>query len=210
MTAALPGVPRRSGTDTLGGHTTRQLRNLCETVGLGDRDREVYARTLTEMLGAAADRPLDLPPPNPTFLSDDHTPVEFSLSFVPGAAPALRVLLEPGCAAGGLAQNGRLGLRAVREMAARWGFATDRLDELEDLFLPPSPKGPLALWCALELRPGGVPKVKVYLNPAATGQKRAATTVREALSRLGHRDAFAALPPHDRHLFFALDLGDWA
>ncbi|USQ84394.1 prenyltransferase [Streptomyces phaeoluteigriseus] len=210
VTAARPGGPRRSGTETLGGHTSRQLRNLCEIVGLTAHDGEVYARTLTEMLGAAAERPLDLPPPNPTFLSDDHTPVEFSLSFVPGAAPTLRVLLEPGCAAGGLARNGRLGLRAVRETTARWGFATDRLDELEDLFLPPSPEGPLALWCALELRPGGVPKVKVYLNPAAGGQKRAAATVGEALRRLGHRDAFAALPPHDRHLFFALDLGDWA
>ncbi|MEU9664286.1 tryptophan dimethylallyltransferase family protein [Streptomyces bobili] len=210
MTAVRPGAQRPSAPDTLGGHTTRQLRNLCEIVGLTGHDGEVYARTLTDMLGAAAERPLDLPPPNPTFLSDDHTPVEFSLSFVPGAAPTLRVLVEPGCAAGGLAQNGRLGLRAVREAAARWGFATDRLDELEDLFLPPAPEGPLALWCALELRPGGVPKVKVYLNPAATGHKRAAATVREALRRLGHRDAFAALPPNDRHLFFALDLGDWA
>ncbi|MFJ4691156.1 tryptophan dimethylallyltransferase family protein [Streptomyces sp. NPDC088766] len=210
MTATRPGAPGPVGTDTLGGHTSRQLLGLCEVVGLTAHDAEVYARTLTAMLGAAAERPLDLPPPNPTFLSDDHTPVEFSLSFVPGAAPALRVLLEPGCAAGDLARNGRLGLRAVREAAARWGVATDRLDELEDLFLPPSPEGPFALWCALELRPGGVPKVKVYLNPAATGRGHAAATVREALRRLGHHDAFAALPPHDRHLFFALDLGDWA
>ncbi|MEV6616380.1 tryptophan dimethylallyltransferase family protein [Streptomyces sp. NPDC051051] len=210
MTAVRPGAPGLVGTDTLGGHTTRQLLRLCEVVGLTAHDAEVYARTLTAMLGAAAARPLDLPPPNPTFLSDDHTPVEFSLSFVPGAAPTLRVLLEPGCAFGDLAQNGRRGLRAVREMAARWGFATDRLDELEDLFLPASPEGPFALWCALELRPGGVPKVKVYLNPAATGRGHAAATVREALRRLGHHDAFAALPPHDRHLFFALDLGDWA
>ncbi|MFF9063271.1 tryptophan dimethylallyltransferase family protein [Streptomyces sp. NPDC014882] len=210
MTAARPGAPRPAGTDTLGGHTARQLLGLCEVVGLSAHDAGVYARTLTAMLGAAAERPLDLPPPNPTFLSDDHTPVEFSLSFVPGAAPALRVLLEPGCAAGGPARNGPAGLRAVREAAARWGFATDRLDELEDLFLPASPEGPFALWCALELRPGGVPKAKVYLNPAANGRGHAAATVREALRRLGHHDAFAALPPHDRHLFFALDLGDWA
>ncbi|MGV9944350.1 tryptophan dimethylallyltransferase family protein [Streptomyces sp. NPDC003401] len=210
MTATRPGAPGPAGTDTLGGHTTRQLLGLCDVVGLTAHDAEVYARTLTVMLGAAAGRPLDLPPPNPTFLSDDHTPVEFSLSFVPGAAPTLRVLLEPGCAAGDPARNGRLGLRAVREAAARWGFATDRLDELEDLFLPPSPEGPFALWCALELRPGGVPGVKVYLNPAANGYGRAAATVREALRRLGHHDAFAALPPHDRHLFLALDLGDWA
>ncbi|MER5929018.1 tryptophan dimethylallyltransferase family protein [Streptomyces sp. NPDC002054] len=167
-----------------------------------------YAQTLLTVLGPAADRPLDLPP-EPSFLSDDHTPVEFSLAFVPDADPTLRVLLEPGYGAGSLAENGRVGLRAVREMARRWGFGTTQLDDLEDLFFPPDPEGPLALWCALELLPGGVPKAKVYLNPAARGQKRSAATVREALRRLGHRRAFAALPEGDRHLFFALDLGDW-
>ncbi|MEU2280396.1 tryptophan dimethylallyltransferase family protein [Streptomyces sp. NPDC013178] len=209
MTTQGLDAPRPAGTDTLGAHTVRQLLRLCEVAGLAGEDAEIYARTLTEMLGPVAARPLDLPPATPTFLSDDHTPVEFSLAFVPDTAPTLRVLLEPGSGAGGLAQSGRTGLHIVREAARAWGFTTDRLDELEDLFFPPSPEGPLALWCALELRPGGIPKVKVYLNPAASGQKRAARTVREALHRLGHRQAFAALPPSDRHLFFALDLGDW-
>ncbi|MFF9281874.1 tryptophan dimethylallyltransferase family protein [Streptomyces griseosporeus] len=197
----------RSG--TLGTLTAGQLRRLCAVAGLDPADADGYARTLVGALGPVADRPLDLPPVTPTFLSDDHTPVEYSLSFTPGAAPALRVLLEPGCGAGSLARSGRAGLAAVREMARRWDFSTAVLDELEDLFLPPAPEGPLALWCALELRPGGVPRVKVYLNPAARGAGRAAATVREALRRLGHRRAFDVLPAADRHLFFALDLGDW-
>lgn len=202
-----PGTPPAA--DTLGGHTARQLLRLCEVAGLGGADANAYARTLTEVLGPVARRRLDLPPPTPSFLSDDHTPVEFSISFAAGEAPTLRVLLEPGSGVGDLAQSGRTGLRAIRELARRWDFSTDRLDELEDLFLPPSPQGPFALWCALELRSGGVPKVKVYLNPAASGAARSAATVREALRRLGHRQAFAALPEADRHLFFALDLGDW-
>jgi DMATS type aromatic prenyltransferase len=177
-------------------------------VGLNGADSAEYGQTLLTVLGPAAERPLDVPPEE-TFLSDDHTPVEFSLAFVPQAAPTLRVLLEPGYGAGGLAENGRVGLRVVREMAGRWGFDTERLDELEDLFFPPEPEGPLALWCALELLPGGIPRAKVYLNPAASGQERSAATVREALRRLGHRQAFAALPEGDRPLFFALDLGDW-
>ncbi|MFH8798987.1 tryptophan dimethylallyltransferase family protein [Streptomyces sp. NPDC017936] len=209
MSAHRSGPPRTPGAGTLGGLAAHQLLRLCEVAGLDDADAEVYARTLTGMLGTVAERPLDLPPATPTFLSDDHTPVEFSLAFVPGAEPSLRVLLEPGGGAGGPARSGRAGLRIVREAARRWGFTTDRLDELEDLFFPPAPEGPLALWCALELRPGGVPKVKVYVNPAASGQERAAATVREALRRLGHHQAFDALPPGDRLLFFALDLGDW-
>ncbi|MCY0950020.1 tryptophan dimethylallyltransferase family protein [Streptomyces sp. H27-S2] len=195
--------------ETLGGHAARQMLRLCEAAGLSGADCADYARTLLAVLGPAGERPLDLPPPERSFLSDDHTPVEFSLSFVANAAPTLRVLLEPGFGAGSLEQNGRTGLRVIHELARRWGFDTTRLDELEDLFFPPDPEGPLALWCALELLPGGVPKVKVYLNPAASGRDRAAATVREALHRLGHRQAFAALPEGDRHLFFALDLGAW-
>ncbi|MFF3314636.1 tryptophan dimethylallyltransferase family protein [Streptomyces sp. NPDC003035] len=172
-------------------------------------DSAEYARTLLTVLGPVAERRLDLPPPDRSFLSDDHTPVEFSLAFVPNADPTLRVLLEPGCGADSLRENGLVGLRVVREMARRWGFDTKRLDELEDLFFPPAPQGPLALWCALELLPGGIPRMKVYLNPAASGQERSAATVREALQRLGHQQAFTALPEGDRHLFFALDLGDW-
>ncbi|QGZ52731.1 prenyltransferase [Streptomyces sp. QHH-9511] len=204
-----PGVPKTPDAETLGGHTARQVLRLCEAAGLDGADSAAYARTVLTALGPVAERPLDLPPPDDSFLSDDHTPVEFSLSFVPNAEPTLRVLLEPGCGAGSLAENGRTGLRVVREMARRWGFSTRSLDELEDLFFPPDPQGPLALWCALELLPGGVPRVKVYLNPAASGQERSADTVREALHRLGHRQAFTALPEGDRHLFFALDLGDW-
>ncbi|WP_367319724.1 tryptophan dimethylallyltransferase family protein [Streptomyces sp. HUAS ZL42] len=209
MTKFRPGAPKTPDAETLGGHTARQLLRLCEAAGLGGADSAAYARTLLTALGPVAERPLHLPPPDHSFLSDDHTPVEFSLSFVPNAAPTLRVLLEPGCGADTLAQNGHTGLQAVREMAKRWGFDTHRLDALEDLFFPSAPQGPLALWCALELRPGGVPKIKVYLNPAASGPERSAETVREALRRLGHRQAFAALPEGDRHLFFALDLGDW-
>ncbi|MFI8100489.1 tryptophan dimethylallyltransferase family protein [Streptomyces sp. NPDC086023] len=208
LTGAAGGV--LPGAGTLGGFTAEQLLRLCEVAGLGADDAEAYAHTLVSALGPAAERPLDLPPPNRTYLSDDHTPVEFSLSFTRGGTPALRVLLEPGCGVGSPAENGRAGLRAVREMARLWNFSTDRLDDLADLFFPADPQGPFALWCALELVPGGVPRVKVYLNPAASGQERSAGTVREALRRLGHDRAYASLPGADGYPFLALDLGDWA
>ncbi|MGA5819106.1 tryptophan dimethylallyltransferase family protein [Kitasatospora sp. NPDC094028] len=194
---------------TLGGLTAGQLRRLCRVAGLGARDAEDYGQVLRESLGLVADRPLDLPPPYRTFLSDDHTPVEYSLSFQADAPPALRVLLEPGCGAAGWSENGKIGLAFVRELARRWDFTTRCLDEVEDLFFPSEPQGPLALWCALELCAGGVPKVKVYLNPSARGADRATETLREALERLGHRQAFASLPPGDGYPFLAMDLGAW-
>ncbi|NGO73471.1 prenyltransferase, partial [Streptomyces boncukensis] len=202
-------APAATAGTTLGEHTAGQLRRLGGIAGLSHQDTESYARALAETLGATAERPLALPPPSSTFLSDDHTPVEFSLAFRPGAPPTLRVLVDPGCAAGGLAEGGRTGLAVVRGMAHRWTFPTAQLEALEDLFFPRDPRGPLALWYAWELRPGGVPRVKVYLNPGARGPEPAAATVREALERLGHRRAFEALPPADGHPFLALDLGDW-
>jgi DMATS type aromatic prenyltransferase len=199
-----------SGAPTLGALTAGQLVRLCDVAGLGLADAYAYATVLIEALGPVAERPLDLPPVYRTYLSDDHTPVEYSLSFLPDGAPALRVLLEPGYPAGGrMDRNGRAGLRLMRDMAQRWNVTTDPLDQLEDLFFPPNPEGPLALLCALELRPGGVPRVKVYLNPAARGEERSAETVGEALRRLGHRRAFASLPAADGYPFLALDLGDW-
>ncbi|GAV45095.1 tryptophan dimethylallyltransferase family protein [Streptomyces acidiscabies] len=207
MTATAPRVG--DGAPTLGALTVGQLLRLCDISGLAPADAERYAAVLLTALGPVAERPLDLPPPTRTFLSDDHTPVEFSLAHLPGEPPALRVLVEPGCLEPDLAGNGRTGLAVVHELARAWNFSTVQLDALTDLFLPDDPHGPLALWIALELRPGGVPAVKVYLNPSASGPARAAATVREALQRLGHPEAFDSLPDADGYPFLALDLGDW-
>lgn len=198
------------GGTTLGEHVLGQLRRLGPIAGLRKRDTRAYGQILMDSLADTAHRPLTLPPASPSFISDDHTPVEFSLSFTPQGAPTLRVLVEPGCACDDMADSGRVGLAVVRQMADRWGFSTAQLDALEDLFFPAAAKGPLALWYALELPPGGVPRVKVYLNPSANGRKKAARTVREALRRLGHRDAFGTLPDGAGYPFLALDLGDWA
>lgn len=205
-TALLP--PRPSGR-TVGGHTARQLLDLCALVGLDASDSAAYARALNDALGPVVHRPLDLPPAVRTFLSDDHTPVEFSLSLSAGTAPSLRILLEPASGFGTLGESGRLALRAVHELARRWDIATDQLDLIQDLFLPDDPQGSFALWIALELSPGGVPRMKAYLNPSASGPDRAGATVREALRRLGHHRAYDSLPPADRLVFLALDLGDW-
>ncbi|MFG3136411.1 tryptophan dimethylallyltransferase family protein [Streptomyces sp. NPDC048211] len=198
------------GETTLGDHVLGQLRRLGATVGLSKTDIELYGQVLTDSLAGAAHRPLSLPPASPTFLSDDHSPVEFSLANAPDSAPALRVLVEPGWAHSDMADSGRAGLAVIRAMGARWGFATDRLDSIADLFLPAAPQGTLALWYALDLRAGGVPGVKVYLDPSASGPENAARTVREALRRLGYGRAFEQLPPAAGYPFLALDLGDWA
>ncbi|MBZ3906020.1 tryptophan dimethylallyltransferase family protein [Streptomyces griseiscabiei] len=210
--------PPRTDPDRLGGFTAGQLDRLCEVVGIGARQRVAPQRVLSELLGPAAARPLADPPPSPSFVSDDHTPVEFSLTFPSGAAPVLRVLADPGCAARTLPDNARLAWAAVARLAAQWGVGLGELTRVSDLFLPPVPQGPLTLWCALELRPGGPPGLKLYLNPGARGAERSMDTVGEAMDRLGHAHAFEPLrrcleprfPERAGLMFFALDVGPWA
>ncbi|CAO0835148.1 hypothetical protein SMICM17S_01729 [Streptomyces microflavus] len=132
---------------------------LGDVAGLSRADAGAYAGVLIEALGPVAERPLDLPPLYRTFLSDDHTPVEYSLSFQAGRGAArCACLLEPGCADGGQwpGTGGPGCERCV--MARRWSFAADRLDGLRDLFLPPSPQGPWLCGARWSCVPGGVPR----------------------------------------------------
>jgi len=211
MTAAPEtGIPAAGpGETTLGDHVLGQLLRLGATVGLSKADAALYGQILLDSLSGAAQRPLSLPPASPSFISDDHTPVEFSLACTSDAAPVLRVLVEPGCARSGMTDSARAGLEVIRTMATRWDFSTDQLDALEDLFFPAPAEGPLALWYALDLRPGGVPGVKIYLNPSAAGPEHAARTVQETLRRLGYGKSFRGLPHAAGYPFVALDLGTW-
>lgn len=209
-------APERLG--ELGEFTAGQLGRLCDLVGIDAQRRTAHQRVLSDLLGPAAARPLADPPPSPSFVSDDHTPVEFSLTFPVGGAPVLRVLVDPGCAARALPDNARTAWAAVGRLAAQWGFRLDELTRVNDLFLPPVPHGPLTLWSALELRPSSPPGLKLYLNAGSRGPERSMETVCEALTRLGHGRAFEPVrcylkprfPERATFMFFALDVGPWA
>ncbi|MBT1094278.1 tryptophan dimethylallyltransferase family protein [Streptomyces sp. Tu102] len=208
----------RSEPDRLGAFTAGQLGRLCDLVGIDAQRRTAHQRVLTDLLGPAADRPLTDPPASPSFVSDDHTPVEFSLTFPADGPPLLRVLVEPGCAARALPDNARAAWAAVGRLAAQWGYRLDELTRVSDLFLPPAPHGPLTLWSALELRPSGPPGLKVYLNAGSRGAERSMETVGEAMTRLGHGRAYESVrsylrprfPERATFMFFALDVGPWA
>ncbi|TXS44049.1 prenyltransferase [Streptomyces sp. uw30] len=218
-TATGPGArtAARSEPDRLGEFTAGQLGRLCDLVGMDARRRTAHQRVLCDLLGPASARPLADLPPSPSFVSDDHTPVEFSLTFPADGAPVLRVLVDPGCAARALPDNARTAWAAVGRLATQWGFRLDELTRVSDLFLPPVPHGPLALWSALELRPSGPPGLKLYLNAGSRGVERGMETVCEAMSRLGHGPAFESVrsylkprfPERATLLFFALDVGPW-
>jgi hypothetical protein len=78
---------------------------------------------------------------------------------------ALRLLVEPGCTAVTLPENGRLGRQAVEALAARREFSTEPLRRVEDLFFPSVMYGSFALWCAMGLRQDPTTGVKVIRRP---------------------------------------------
>ncbi|WP_193777868.1 tryptophan dimethylallyltransferase family protein [Streptomyces sp. E5N298] len=217
---ALP--PQRStgaapATSTLREHLAGQLRRLLDAADVTCSPARDAVRLLPGLLGPAAGRPLSAGPLSPSFVSDDHSPAELSVSFAADGAPTVRVLVEPGCGAGTAADSGRAGLRALDRMASCWDVDAEPVARVTDLFLPAAARGPFSLWCAVDLRRTGPPGVKVYLNPEAHGADRAAEVVEEALTRFGFRAAWPALtaraeswcPDRGRLLFLALDLGHW-
>ncbi|MFE6524941.1 tryptophan dimethylallyltransferase family protein [Streptomyces sp. NPDC057794] len=216
------GTPASAGSRvTLGEHLRGQVRRLCEAAGFAPPAGPSGSPLLEllDLLGPAALRPLGAGPPSPSFVCDDHSPAEISLACSAGRPVAVRLLVEPGCAAGSLDENARQGLAALGGLADRRGFSTEPVRRVEDLFFPPLMHGPFALWCATEQRrePGAPRGVKVYLNPRAHGRAAAARVTEEALRRFGFGRAWAALrervlprgPERDEIRFFALDLGDW-
>src|SRR3979409_1635945 len=78
----------------LGDHVHWQLRRLCRAVGL-EGFQDLYADLLRELLGPAATEAVGVTPVGESQLSDDHPPVEYSLSFDKGRLPRIRFLIEP-------------------------------------------------------------------------------------------------------------------
>ncbi|PWW50837.1 DMATS type aromatic prenyltransferase [Actinokineospora spheciospongiae] len=198
-------------------YTGAQLRRLCLAIGLEHRADEVV-EVVADLLGPAGTRGLAEPPLWRSDVADDHSPVEYSVAFEEDGSHTLRMLIECVAAAPGPRQNMAAALAALDRLAERYPLATDKFDEVRDLFLPEDPQGVFTLWFSFVVRSEGPPMVKVYLNPEVRGQAKADSLVRTALSRLGFTGSFDWVLAHqprpgstlDRFSFFALDLEDTA
>ncbi|REH48573.1 DMATS type aromatic prenyltransferase [Kutzneria buriramensis] len=192
-------------------HATVQLRGLCAAVGLSDVETPVSILTL--LLGAAGDRGTTEPPIWASHVSDDLTPVEFSIAMDEDGTPVLRMLVEPIADGSGVYANNRVALRVLTALADRFDISLEQFEKVWGLFVPGEPCGRFGLWFSVIFRPGAPPDFKVYFNPAARGEEHAPALVAEALCRLGLDSAYSlvsagavARPGLDRLPFFALDL----
>ncbi|ALG08781.1 tryptophan dimethylallyltransferase family protein [Kibdelosporangium phytohabitans] len=186
-------------------HTNGQLNRLCRVLGFADGP--LPGELLGLLLGPAGASRLDESSEWPSGVSDDTTPVEFSIAFDATGECAVRVLGE---------SVGVHPERKFLDVVAEWlGLRTGRFDAVQDLFLPETAAGGFTLWYSLIFRADSRPQLKVYLNPQISGPERADELVRMALGRLGIARAYdsvaaAALgrPGRDRFSYFALDLDD--
>ncbi len=188
-------------------HAGGQLDRLCRAVGFDPAERR-HLDLLRLLLGESGELSVSEPAQFASNVSDDTTPIEFSVAFDTTGECVIRVLGE---AIG--APDPRWFLDRV---AAEYGLVTDRLDAVADLFLPHDERrGPFTLWYSLIFRDGAAPKIKVYLNPQISGPTMADSLVSEGLRRLNLSAAFDPVVEHalrrgdrDNFTFFALDLDD--
>ncbi len=190
-----------------------RLRSLCGAIGLGNR-----SESIVDVFGRLIDpwghRTLGDCPVWPSYIGDDHTPIEFSLTF--GAKPEVRILLEPLGDSPSLVSNRDAAVALLESMASEFAIDLMRFERIQNLFCPATPSGLFSVWIAVAFSGDSRPDFKIYLNPAAQGQKLAPALVEEALVRLGFPGAWPTVsrsllrrgPEWDELNYLALDLSE--
>ncbi len=128
----------------------------------------------------------------PSDVCDDHSPFELSLAL-DARGPQLRILVEPMDAPYSLASNLAASLRLHPKLEQLLHVNLSRLRTVEDLLLPPEPKGRFAAWYAVAFDRGHKPSVKGYFNLQVHGPARAPQIAEEALHRLGFHQVWPTM-----------------
>lgn len=193
--------------------TAARFRALCNASGFGAKTESAVS-TFRGIISACGDVPAGVARSAwVSEISDDNTPVEFSVAIADGKAE-VRVLFEPAGEAPTVAAHRAAGLEFNRRLEREFGADVRRFRDVQDLFLPENMQGPFAVWSSAVFRPGAPPSFKAYFNPNAQGAERAHELVEEALHRLGLGKAWQNLRAHvlqrgsklDELKYFALDL----
>jgi DMATS type aromatic prenyltransferase len=191
---------------------SERLAMLCDAAGMHAETRQI-TQTFASLLSPWGNMRLGQASAWQSEISDDNTPVEFSVTIAKGRAE-VRVLFEPQGDEPTLASFRSAGLLFNERLEREFGASLARFRLLQDLFLPEGMEGPFAVWSSAVFAPGERPSFKAYFNPQARGTEQAESLVKEALQRLGLHRAWSALeqsavrrgPVLDELKYFALDL----
>ncbi|WP_231950863.1 tryptophan dimethylallyltransferase family protein [Allokutzneria albata] len=168
------------------------------------------------MLGPGGSRLLSEPPLWSSELSDDKTPIEFSIAFEGEQTPTVRLCVEPMAESPSHAANVQISKEILQLYSERFSFSLDQFDQVSELFLDPGLAGRFAIWVSVVLKRNDTPTFKVYFTPDQQALAVAPALIEQALARLGFPEAFAPLRRHalrpepglDQFTFFSLDLGE--
>jgi DMATS type aromatic prenyltransferase len=189
-----------------------KLTALCHAVGLEHKTAEAI-ETFRAMTLSWGDRRIRKDSSWQSNVSDDGAPFEFSIAFKDDRAE-LRILLEAQGSEPNLQSNWEAGLNLNHYLAERYQVSLDRFKQIEDLFVPTNPDASFSIWHSACFYPDKEPSFKIYLNPQAQSESRAAATCEESLVRLGFDRAWSGLAEiaakrgseKDKFAYFSLDL----
>ncbi|HEY3493460.1 MAG TPA: tryptophan dimethylallyltransferase family protein, partial [Polyangiaceae bacterium] len=195
-------------------YTSARLRVLCTAARFG-AETDAAVETFQKLISPWADCPRSEPRGWFSEVSDDNTPIEFSVAMA-GDRVDVRVLFEPQAARPVLHDYRDAALSFQARLEREFGASLQRFRQVEDLFVPEDMQGPFAIWSSAVFSPRKAPSFKAYLNPQARGIEHSHALVREGLERLGFSRAWINLestvlrrgPELDELKYFALDLSD--
>ncbi len=210
---SMPAEPAVFQAPTLVDVCADRLAALCGAARFRGGDAAAVLGTFGVLTSPWGERPLGQPYGWVSEISDDNTPVEFSVAISEGRAE-VRVLLEAQGEEPTLDAFRAAALALNRRLEDQFGADLTRFRAVADLFVPEDMQGPFALWHSAVFAPGRPPSFKAYLNAHARGPARAEALVKEALRRLdlpGSWDALTAGPLRrgaylDEIKYLALDL----
>jgi DMATS type aromatic prenyltransferase len=189
-----------------------KLTALCHSVGLTDKIEQITEifRTLTLSWGETA---VGATSTWRSDVSDDGAPFEFSIALDSQKAE-LRVLVEAQGSEQNIQSNWQAGLELNQQLAEKYHVNLDRFQQISDLFAPTNSTAKFSIWHSACFYLDKEPAFKLYLNPQAQSQSKAAAIVEESLVRLGFDRAWPTLaetaaqrgPDKDEFVYFSLDL----
>ena len=182
-------MPLRDLHSTLGDHVASRLAALCGPLKL---DAARVVATTRNLIAPWADVPAHALSAWPSEISDDNTPIEFSVAFARNES-ALRILFEPQAMTPAIAAFRLAGLAFLDRLESSFAVDLSRFRRVQDLFLPEHMQGRFALWCSAVFDKHEQPSFKAYLNPQAQGTGASQQIVEEALARLGLHAAWTTI-----------------
>lgn len=199
-----------STTPELLDYATQRFRMLCSAAALG-RDTEGSTKTFKALLSSAI--PTKAPSGWTSEISDDNTPIEFSVAMANEQAE-VRVLFEPQGEEASLPAYRAAGLAFHDRLERDFGANLRKFRQVQDLFLPVDMAGPFAVWSSAVFARHCEPSFKTYFNAQAQGPDDTHALVREGLRRLNLDHAWPILSRTvlrrgadlDEVKYFALDL----